>query len=293
LKKTLVSQEKRIAWIMITPALIVLGFVNLYPLLRNFWLSFRDYQLIFINNQHFTGFQNYQKIFNDPQAIQALAFTLKFTVYTVSLELIIGFAFALLMNANWRGRGLLRAIVLVPWAIPTTVSALMWKFMFDSRYGFVNELLFKIGLISNNITWLSSKATVIFALVITDVWKTTPFVALLLTAGIQMIPHDIYEAAKIDGANNIRSFFSITVPMLKSTILVTLLFRTMSSFNVFDIINVMTGGAFNTSSISIYVYKNLMSYLNFGYGSALAVIQFLFVFAIAMIYYRYINRADD
>lgn len=292
MKKTLAAQEKRIAWVMVAPALVTLCFVNFYPVIRNFWLSLQEYNLIYAYKQHFIGFSNYTQIFKDPQAVASLQFTLKFVLWTVSLELLIGFAFAALMNTRSRARGLIRASVLVPWAVPTTVSALMWKFMFDSGYGFVNKFLAQLGLITNNITWLSNKATVFPALVITDVWKTTPFVALLLAAGMQMIPENLYEAAKIDGANSAQSFFRVTLPMLKSTLLVTLLFRTMAAFNVFDIINVMTGGAFGTSSIAIYTYKNLMSYLDFGYGSALAVVQFVIAFTIAMVYYRYIIRTE-
>lgn len=236
-------KEARTAWIMMAPAIIVLGVVAVFPILRTFWLSLHEMVLTDPGSGYpFVGIENYAKIFSDSRAIESIIFTLKFTVTTVFFELIIGFAAALVMNKPFKGKGLTRAAILIPWAIPTSVSALMWKFIYNDQYGLFNDVLYKLGIIDEYKAWLSTADGSFMALVITDVWKTAPYMALLILAGLQMVPEDLYEAAKIDGANVFQRFRYVTLPSVKSTVLVALLFRTLDAFRVFDLVSVMTGG---------------------------------------------------
>lgn len=282
--------ESRDAWIMMAPAIVVLCIIAVYPIIRTFWLSFHEMVLTDPSSGYpFIGLKNYWKIMNDKRAIESIIFTLKFTVCTVSLELLIGFGAALIMNKGFRGRGIVRAAILVPWAIPTSVSALMWKFIYNDQYGMFNDILSKLHIIDSYKAWLSTAGGSFMALVITDVWKTAPYMALLILAGLQMVPDELYESAKIDGANTFWRFFSITLPMVKGTVLVALLFRTLDAFRVFDLVSVMTGGANGTESVSLYAYNNLMKFLDFGYGSSLAVMIFLVVFIISMIYMHFMG----
>ena len=284
-------KEARTAWAMLAPALVVLGLIQAYPILRTFWLSFHEMNL----KRPQTGFpwiglENYAKILSDSRAGEDIMFTLKFTIATVALELVIGFAAALIMNRAFKGRGLVRAAILVPWAIPTSVSAMMWKFIYNDQYGMFNDILYRLGIIDGYKAWLSTKSGSFMAMVITDVWKTAPYMALLLLAGLQVIDEGLYEAAKIDGANVFQRFFKITLPIVKPSLLVALLFRTLDAFRVFDLVSVLTGGANGTESIAMYAYKQLMTFLNFGYGSALAILIFLIVFGISLIYMCFLKK---
>lgn len=284
---TLAKTESRDAWIMMAPAIILLLIIAVYPVLRTFWLSLHEMVLTNPGSGYpFIGLDNYIDIFKDDRALKSILFTLKFTVTTVFFELIIGFAAALVMNKAFKGRGLVRAAILIPWAIPTSVSAMMWKFIYNDQYGLFNDILYKLGIIDSYKAWLSTADGSFMALVITDVWKTAPYMALLILAGLQIIPEELYEAAKIDGANVFQRFRYVTIPNVKGTVLVALLFRTLDAFRVYDLVSVMTGGANQTESISLYAYNNLMSFLDFGYGSALAVLVFVIVFIISLIYMR-------
>lgn len=286
-KRTIESIEARDAWIMLMPAIIVLSAVAVYPILRTVWISLHEMVLTDPNSGYpFIGLENYIQILKDQRALEAIIFTLKFTVTTVSLELLIGFAAALIMNKTFSGKGIVRAAILIPWAIPTSVSALMWKFIYNDQYGLFNDILYRIGIIDEYKAWLSTASGSFMALVITDVWKTAPYMALLILAGLQMVPEELYEAAKIDGANILQRFSFVTLPIVKNTVIVALLFRTLDAFRVFDLISVMTGGANGTESISIYAYNNLMKFLDFGYGSALSVLIFAVVFIISIIYMK-------
>lgn len=284
---TLQKTETRDAWIMMAPAIIMLLIIAVYPVLRTIWLSFHEMVLTDPGSGYpFIGLENYINILKDERALNSILFTLKFTVTTVFFELIIGFAAALVMNKAFRGKGLVRAAILIPWAIPTSVSALMWKFIYNDQYGLFNDILYKLGIIDSYQAWLSTADGSFMALVITDVWKTAPYMALLILAGLQMIPEDLYEAAKIDGANVFQRFRYVTLPNVKGTVLVALLFRTLDAFRVYDLVSVMTGGANQTESVSLYAYNNLMKFLDFGYGSAMAVLVFVIVFIISLIYMR-------
>lgn len=284
---SLESTETRDAWIMMAPAIAVLLMVAVYPIVRTVWLSLHEMILTDPGSGYpLIGLKNYLHILQDGRAVEAILFTLRFTVTTVFFELLLGFAAALVMNQAFHGKGLVRAAILIPWAIPTSVSALMWKFIYNDQYGLFNDVLYRLGFIDGYRAWLSTSGGSFMALVIADIWKTAPYMALLILAGLQMVPEELYESAKIDGAGMIKRFLYVTLPTVKNTVIVALLFRTLDAFRVFDLISVMTGGANKTESISIYAYNNLMKFLDFGYGSALAVLIFIVVFVISLIYMR-------
>jgi multiple sugar transport system permease protein len=282
--------ETRDAWIMMAPTIVILLVIAVYPVLRTFWISLHEMVLTNPGSGFpFIGLKNYVRLLQDKRSWEAIGFTTQFTVVTVSLELLAGLIAALIMNRQFHGRGIIRAAVLVPWAIPTSVSAMMWKFIYNDQYGLFNDILYRLGLIPAYRAWLGTHNGSFLALVITDVWKTAPYMALLILAGLQMIPEQQYEAAKIDGTNVFQRFLYVTLPNIRSTILVALLFRTLDAFRVFDLVSVMTGGANNTESVSLYAYNNLMKFLDFGFGSAMAILIFIVVFIISLVYMRFIG----
>ncbi|MDO5378152.1 MAG: sugar ABC transporter permease [Clostridia bacterium] len=235
---------------------------------------------------NFVGLKNYQKYLGDARLWTSVANTTIFTVFAVSFELIVGLLLALLMNQSFRGRGLIRASVLIPWSIPASTSAIIWKFMYDGQYGIMSSLLASLGIIPSASYILTTRAGSLFGMILSDIWKTSPFMALLLLAGLQTIDTTLYEAAKVDGCSRIRSFFSITLPLLKPTILVSVLFRTMDTFKAFDLPSVMTNGANDTESISLYAYKLMFAQMDFGSGSTVSIILFFMVFLICLFYIK-------
>ncbi len=247
----------------------------------------RAWRISFVE-PNFIGLDHYKTFIMDKRMWLALWNTSVFTIFSVSIELIFGLAVALLINKQFRGRGLIRAAILIPWATPTAISALMWQFLYDGQNGIIAKLFSDFNLISNTGVLLSTKSGAMFSIIFADVWKTTPFIALLLLAGLQTIPNTMYEAAKVDGAGKAQQLWLITLPLLKPAILVALLFRTLDAFRVFDLIYVLTGGgpANSTESISIYAYKMMFAQLDFGAGSALSVIVFICIALICMIYVK-------
>lgn len=291
-KKTIGDSEARLGYILVAPTLICILIIAIYPILKTLTLSFCDMHLQASAVSKFIGLENYKTLLSDTRFLAAFLNTLKFTVCSVALELCIGMIMALLMNMKIKGTGIVRAAVLVPWAIPTAVSAMMWSFMYNDQYGVVNDILMKLGIIQTGIGWLGQSGTAMKAIIATDVWKTSPFMGLLLLAGLQGISSEIYEAGKVDGASALRQFFSITLPLVKPTMLVALIFRTIDAFRIFDLVFIMTGGGpgNTTETLSVYAYKILFRNLDFGMGSAVAVVIFLFVFLFAMIYIRILDK---
>lgn len=273
------------AYRFLAPALIILTGVTVYPILWVFWLSLHRRLLIF-HISRFVGLDNYLFLWRDSRFWNALWNTSYFTALSVLLELLLGLAIAVLLHRRFRGKGVMRTIILIPWAIPTVVSARMWEWLYNTDFGLFNHLL------GARLNWLGSPFLALNAAVFMDVWKTTPFVTLLLMAGLQTIPEDLYRSAKVDGAAPWTSFKKITLPLLKPVILVTLIFRTLDAFRVFDAIYVLTGGgpANTTESLSIYAYKVLFQTLQFGYGSALSVMVFLCVGLITLFYVKQLRR---
>jgi multiple sugar transport system permease protein len=272
---------------LVLPALLTLLAVALFPVLNALWLSLHRSVLVF-GSPRFVGAANYAFLLEDPRFYSALQTTAYFTCVAVSLELLLGLPVALLLHHALRGRGPLRAAVLIPWVVPTVVSAKLWAFIFSADHGLLNALF-----PGPDVNWLGTPGLSLHAAILVDVWKTTPFVALLLLAGLSGIEADVYRAARVDGARPLYVFWRITLPLLRPSLLLALLFRSLDAFRVFDAIYVLTeGGPANTTeSLSIYAYKTLMRSGNFGYGSTLAVVTFVCVMALALVYVRLLRGA--
>lgn len=290
---TIQQREQRTGWMLLIPALLVLSLVFAYPILRAFWLSLYTQNLGTQLQLVFSGLDNYGRMFNDGRFWQSLWNTTVFTVASVLLELVLGMGVALVLNQSFRGRGIVRTISLLPWALPTALMGLAWAWIFNDQYGIVNDILLRLGLLKTGISWLGDPTLAMIAVIVADVWKTTPFIALLLLAGLQSISTDLYEAHSIDGATAWQSFWKITVPLLLPQIVIALLFRFAQAFGIFDLIQVMTGGgpAGATEMVSIYIYGTVMRYLDFGYGAALVVVTFLLLVTAVAIAAYFLSRA--
>ncbi len=240
---------------------------------------------------NFIGLENFKTVVKDERARHSLVVTVIFTAVSVAFEFILGLVLAMIMNKAMRGQGLIRTFSLIPWAIPTSVAALIWAYLFNGSNGIVAVLLEKLGLIADSTDLLLTGSGALSAIIMADVWKTTPYMALLLLAGLQTIPFNLYEASAIDGASKWKQFVSVTLPLLKPSIMVALLFRTLDAFRVFDLIYVLTGGGpgGQTESISIYAYKTMFAQTRFGYGSALVLIMALVVGIISYFYIRFLD----
>ncbi len=281
------ARERRQAYLLVAPSVLVLATVALYPLCAAAALSLQRFIVVF-GERRFVGLANFRFLLEDARFWGALRNTVYFTAVAVSLELLLALPLALLLQGVRRGRGLLRAAVLLPWAIPTVVSAKLWAFIFNPDYGLANRIL-----PGPDPSWLGTPGLALHAAILVDVWKTTPFVTLLLLAGLQGIPDDLHRAARVDGASRGRIFVSITLPLLRPAIALAVLFRTLDAFRVFDAVFVLTeGGPANTTeTLSIYAYKTLMRAGDFGYGSTLAVVTFFCVAAFAVAFLGSIGRA--
>jgi trehalose/maltose transport system permease protein len=275
------NPERRTAYYMILPTLFIILVVAFYPILYSLVLSVTDSNINVFGS--FVGLENYVAMFQNVEFREGLVNTVVYTVVSVFFEFIIGLAIALAINKAFRGRGLVRAAILVPWAFPTVISAVMWRLMFQDQVGVINYVANAIGLISEPI--LSDRTLLLIAAILVDVWKTTPFMALLLLAGLQTIPGEVYEAARVDGANVMQRFFRITLPLLKSAILVAVLFRTLDAYRVYDLFWAMSNR--ELESLSTFVYKSLrVSQLLFPTGNAAAVFIFITAFLLALFFIK-------
>ncbi len=274
---SLAGRRRRTAWLFLTPMLLALTVIAAWPLMRTVAFSFTDAFLSDLAAWQFVGVANYLFLAQDPLWWRAVGNTVVFTVVSVGLETLLGLGIALTLNAHLPGRGLLRAAVLIPWAIPTVVSAKMWAWMLNDLYGVVNAVLLTLGLIAEPWAWLGDPVLSMTAVIAVDVWKATPFVALLALAALQVLPQELYEAARIDGAGAVRIFFSITLPLIRPAILVAVTFRGLDALRVFDVIYVLTGNSAATASMSIYARQQLVEFQDVGYGSAAATCLFLVV----------------
>ena len=282
------SAQGRAALWYIAPSFLFVAVFALYPILASVRLSF--YRLILTLpwlGEKFVGLENYRDLATDPVALHSLAITLAFVAVTAALEVIFGLGMALVLNESFRGRGFLRAIVLVPWAIPTVVSSQMWRFIFNDRYGLFNFLLFGADT-HRYLAPLADTHLAPMAIIVADVWKTSAFAALIILAGLQTIPDELYEAAEIDGATGWQKFRRVTLPLVKPALLLALVFRTIDAFKVFDLVFVMTQGgpADATNVLQFYGYKKTFAEGMIGYGSAISVGVFLFSLALALGYIR-------
>lgn len=259
------------------PALLLLLLIFAYPIARALWLSLFTRNLGTQLVPVFSGLSNYSRMMGDGRFWQSLWTTTCFTAIAVVLEVGLGMAIALVLNQGFRGRGLVRTIAILPWALPTALIGLAWTWIFNDQYGVWNDLLMRVGILQEPVNWLGVPILAFWSTIAADTWKTTSFVAILLLAGLQSISEDLYEAHRLDGASSFQSFRQITLPLLMPQILIAVLFRFAQSFGVFDLIKVMTEGgpAGATEMVSLYIYSTVMRYLDFGYGAALVVATFL------------------
>ncbi|WP_026234711.1 carbohydrate ABC transporter permease [Calidithermus timidus] len=285
----LTVRQTRLAWLLVLPTLLVVVLVAGYPLAQVFYYSFFKADIAFVERPEFVGFENYLFLLRDPDFRVAFWNTLKFTFWSVSLETILGLAIALIVHSNFKGRGLVRTAILIPWAIPTVVSAKMWQWMLNDIYGVINVIGTKLGILSSKVAFLANPNLVLPAIIAVDVWKTTPFMALLLLAGLQLIPSDIYEAADIDGASKWQQFWTLTLPLLTPALVVALIFRTLDALRVFDVIFVMTGVNTATKSLAVYNRQTLIDFQDLGYGSAISVAILVIIMIFVVLYMRFVG----
>lgn len=283
------SAEARLGLLLAAPAMLAILLIAVIPLAQTIGDSLFRISLKFENAPRpFVGLDNYATVLGDESWFNALSVTAVVSVASVMAELMLGMLIALLINRSFRGRGIVRASVLVPWALTTVVSAKMWAWIYDGRYGVINDLLMRLGVIDQPIIFLVRPELTIWAMVAAEIWKTTPFMALLLLAGLQLVPQELYEAAALDGASRWQVFWRVTLPLIKPTILVALLFRTIDAVRMFDLPRVLTNGGpgKSTETVVLYTYNTFFTSLNFGYGSTLAVVIFLIVMLVSFIYIK-------
>lgn len=285
---SMLARDRRFGYALVAPAVIMLLAITAFPLVYNVWNSLHHDVVTSGLPATWAGLGNYKEMFTDNLFVPSLIRTVGFTVVSVTLETAVGLSLALALNRAFPGRGLVRAAVFIPWAVPTVVSAQLWKNMFDPQNGFVNYILTALHLPLAHTTWLGATWTAWAAILIADAWRNTPFIAIVLLAGLQVIPADIYEAARIDGATSWQTFRRLTLPLLKPALMVALIFRTLSSFLIFDVVYNMTGGGpgNSTSVLSYLDYQAFLVNFDFGYGGAVAVALVVFALLIAAAYVR-------
>ncbi|MGL1920219.1 MAG: sugar ABC transporter permease [Hyphomicrobiales bacterium] len=301
---SLQQQRVRAAYWFLTPMIIMLFCVAAWPLLRTIYFSFTDTSLTSLYEGEWVWFKNYlsyrelpsgrviwRGTLADPAWWNAVWNTVRFSFVSVSIEAVLGILVALVLNAEFRGRGLVRAAILIPWAIPTIVSAKMWGWMLNDQFGIINDVLLNIGVIDHKIAWTANIDTAMVSVLIVDVWKTTPFMALLCLAGLQMIPRDVYEAAKVDGVHPIKVFFKVTLPLVRPALMVAVIFRILDALRIFDLIYVLTPNSKATKTMSIISRENLFEFDKFAYGSAQSTLLFAII-AIFVAVYIWLGKVD-
>jgi len=278
--------ERRLAWLMTTPSMLLIALVAVYPILYAIWLSMHEYSLIRAGVSRWAspaGLGNYIDAFQNADFVNSIVVTFVFTIASVFLETVIGLVMALIMATAFKGQGLLRTTVLVPWAVLTVVTAIMWKSIVDPNLGLVNSIL------GTNTVWLGEEPQALIVMILADTWKTAPFMALLLLAGLQVIPSEIYEAAKVDGATAWQRFRRITLPLLMPALLVALIFRTLDALRAFDLPKVLTNGANGTTTMSLIAQRTFQENRLYGEGAAYSIITFLVVMIVSFTYIRFVG----
>ena len=304
IKSELFVSRTRAAMIFLIPMIVALLIVAGWPLLRTIYFSFTDASLSDIGAAKFIGFKNYLSwtqlksgrvlwsgVLADPAWWNAVWNTIRFAFVSVVLETIAGMAVALVLNAEFRGRGIVRAAILVPWAIPTIVSAKMWSWMLNDQFGIVNDLFLKLHLIDHKIAWTATADTAMYAVLAVDIWKTTPFMALLILAGLQMIPKDIYEAAQLDGVHPVKVFWRLTLPLVRPALMVAVIFRLLDALRIFDLIYVLTPNSAATKTMSVISRENLIDFDKFAYGSTESTLLFIII-ALLTVLYIWLGRVN-
>jgi trehalose/maltose transport system permease protein len=299
MKNELLAGRVRSAWLFLAPMILVLLLVAAWPLARSIWFSFTDASLVHLKDAQFVGFKNYFKVLHtdsgrtiysgvlvDKAWWNAVWNTVRFGAVSVFLETVFGLAIALVLNAEFKGRGIVRAAILVPWAIPTVVSAKLWGWMLNDQLGIINDMLLRAHLISEKIAWAADANYSMFAVVAVDTWKTTPFMALLMLAGLQMVPKDVYEAAAIDGVHPVKVFWRVTLPLIRPAIMVAVIFRMLDALRIFDLVYILTPNSSQTKTMSVISRENLFDFDKFAYGSAESTLLFLILLAFVLLYMK-------
>jgi trehalose/maltose transport system permease protein len=267
--------------------LVVLAVVAAWPLLRTIWYGFTNANLSDLGGAEWVGLENYISdygVLADPLWWRAVWNTFYFTVISVSLETVFGMAIALVLHANFKGRGLVRAAVLIPWAVPTIVSAKMWGWMLHDQFGIINDMLMRLGLIAEPLAWTADPSLTMVSVIMVDVWKTTPFMALLILAALQMLPSDCYESARVDGIHPVKVFFKVTLPLIKPALMVAVIFRALDALRIFDLIYVLTPNSEQTISMSVYARQMLVDFQEVGAGSAASTLLFFTIAVLTAVY---------
>lgn len=292
------NNRTRTAWTFLAPMLILMAIVAGWPLMRSIWFSFTETNINDMSASTFVGLSNYYGEFglfgnaNYTEGFWAsdwgvsIRNTFQFSIVSVLLETLAGLGVAMLLNQEFKGRAFVRTAVLVPWAIPTIVSAKMWGWLLHDQFGLINQLMVDWGLIATKIAWTADPAYALWTVVAVDVWKTTPFMALLILAGLQTLPKDCYEAARVDGVHPLRVFFKVTLPLIKYPLLVAVIFRLLDALRVFDLIYVLTSNSSSTISMSGFVRREMVDNGNIGFGSAASTSLTLIIFLSAVLFMR-------
>ncbi|MES2542435.1 MAG: sugar ABC transporter permease [Pseudomonadota bacterium] len=301
---SLAQQRQRAAFWFLAPMLAALFFVAAWPLLRTIYFSLTDTLLSDLYGGEFIGFDNYLSLrvlesgrwiwrgtLVDPAWWNAVWNTVRFAFVSVLFETVLGLIVALVLNAEFKGRGFVRAAILIPWAIPTIVSAKMWAWMLNDQFGIINDILLNLGLIDQKIAWTASVDTAMYAVLMVDIWKTTPFMALLILAGLQMVPRDIYEAAKLDGVNPVKVFFKITLPLIRPALAVAIIFRMLDALRIFDLVYVLTPNSAATKTMSVISRENMIDFDKFAYGAAQSTLLFAII-AVFVSLYIWLGKVD-
>lgn len=288
------SLERWYRWLLLAPALLVLASITAYPLVANGWNSLHNANLLEPDDHAFVGLTNFQRLLGDQEFVPALIRTVGFAAVSVTLELVLGFCIALALNRPLPGRGLMRTAILLPWAVPTVVAAQLWRAMFDPQTGFVNMALGAMHLPGADIAWQANQWTAWTAIIVADGWQSTALVVILLLAGLQGIPEDVYEAARIDGASAMQTFWRITLPLMRSTVAVVVIFRLLSALLIFDVVYVLTGGqpGNTTETLSFINYHAFITENDFGRGGAISIAMVCLAVAVAILMRRLFQRGD-
>ncbi|TPW25754.1 sugar ABC transporter permease [Pararhizobium mangrovi] len=278
----------------VAPTVLVIAAILVYPILQSIVLSFGDSSIDGSEPYRFVGLAHYSQLIHTGRFWNALGVTLTFTAITIPCELLVGIGLALLMNESFRGKGIARLAVLFPWALPTALNALMWRWMYNSDYGLFNALALQSGLADRPINWLGDQTLAMISMSIVAIWKTSSFMALIILAGLQSIPRELYEAGRMDGMSRWQEFRQITLPLLKAPILVALIVRSMDALRTFELpFNLTDGGPVTaTESLSLYAYKVIFDFIEFNFGAALVVVQFLVIFAMSLVYIFLLRNRD-
>lgn len=285
------SRFKLTGWLFVVPAIAIISLVMLLPMAHTVVLSFGEDAMMPGRAEWWTGFGNYETLFTDERFIESLINTLIFTAVTVPIELVLGIGLAMILHRQFAGRGIVRVAVLFPWALPTALNALIWRWMYSTDFGVFNGILTDVGLITEPINWLGSTPLAMASMMVVSIWKTSSFMALLLLAGLQTIPDEIYEAGAIDGTTRWSAFRRLTLPLLAPSILVAVLLRSMDALRAFELpFNLTDGGpAGTTETISLYAYRVLFQFIDFNFGASVVLVQFVIILVISIFYIRSIR----